>query len=189
MFLFFSALLYTQETYSINQYGPYIIDSGVLIKIPSRSQALQLVEFKNNYALFRSWYGGGGFTLFNIKNNAIIELRGERFIRVPKIIDDTDYISIFQNEYIIKLDLETLELLEITHVGRLYDLFYNYQSSWEIPTPVRVGERLVRYESESNSIHILYGTEIDMDKLEDYFFIYDTTLDRYAIRVHILPDR
>jgi hypothetical protein len=184
--------LIAQETYTINEHGTYVLDTRRLIKVPlsiKEDQGLHTIyQFWENYAVF-VYSGGGlnGIAIFNIENGSTLEIMDESFYGLPRIIEDDTYFAILHgdqnNDYIFKFDKVTLELVEKTYVGSLFDR-ERYLRPWEPVTIEKIGERTVRYITNNNSyIDVIYGADVEMREWWNFSVYYDGSLNRYTFFV------
>jgi hypothetical protein len=171
-----------QQSYTINEYGTYIIDnnSGNVIKLPVK-QDLFFIKFWKNYALF-SLIGVHGSILFNIDSGSVSEILYEPHHYGFKIFEDKNYFVIFLWGYIYKLDQINLKIIEKTYVGELYKYPETELAEYNDRTIVKIGERSIRYISDEDNtyIDITYGPKINMNYP---ITAYNSILNLFAICV------
>jgi hypothetical protein len=203
--LVYSLSLKAQETYTINEHGTYIVDSGAITKVPFGVSAndISIYGFWRNYAVFIFYELGDsmGVLLFNIDNKAVNYILDESFAVIPEIIEDDTYLCIMLGKwnnvssirkfdtkleldyFIYKFDMKSLELVEETYVGKLFRR-RRYLPTGEKITSNRINNNTVRYIHGNKYFDIIYDRGVDMRQWERFFVYYDNNLNRYAIFVN-----
>ena len=196
-----------QETYTVNEHGTYVIDSGVITKVPFRLPTdgnIGVCGFWRNYAVFCYSAGGSlGILVFNIENGASNDIFDESFSSIPEIIKDDTHLCImigkWNNDYyphrrwwamdnfdldyyIYKFDMKSLELLEETFVGRLLNRQIYYPTGEKITYNI-INDNTVRYAHGDKTFDIVYGQRVDMRQWDRFYVYYDSRLNRYAVFV------
>jgi hypothetical protein len=185
LLLVLSNSLIAQESYEINEYGIYVIDSGAVIKVPITGD-YSIFAFWKNYAIFFYWGGLEGIAIFNIENGAIIKLWDESFFGLPRILDDDVYFSILygneDNDYIFNFDKISLELIDKIYFDKS-SAHERFLPNWETINIEKIGDRTVSYSQDNNFFNVTYGPEVDISDWINYVVYYDRRLNRYAIFV------
>ena len=210
IFLFFLLLIYTmplkaQEMYTVNEHGLYVIDSGIITKVPFR------LPTNGNISIFGFWrdcavflYGDDeylGIVIFNIENGAVNDIMDESFFAIPEIIESDNHLRIMLGKwnndfsvrrfdveleldyYIYTFEIESLELLEETYVGK-FSSSRTYLPVGENITYNKTNDNTVRYSHEEIYFDVIYGPEVNMCQWDRFFVYYDSNLNRYAIFVN-----
>jgi hypothetical protein len=195
LLLVFSMSLQAQETYTINEHGTYVIDSGRIVKVPIRKYedySYIFHGFWEDIAVFQYDLSQKGIVIYNIKNRAAAEIPGTASFVMLKILDDNEYFSVLygdkNDEYIYKFNKTTLELVRKIYVRSLYEQSYVVLHHWPpLGNPVikeKVGDRTVRYTIDDGKYtDIVYGPEVEMREWWNFSVYYNSNLNRYAIFV------
>jgi hypothetical protein len=184
----FSFYLFAQETYTIDEHGTYVIDSGRIIKVPIRRWedfSHFFHGFWGDIAIFQYDYSSKGLVIFNIKNGAVTEIQGTTSFVLPKFIEGNAYFYVLygsrNDEYILKFDKVTLELIEKNYVDTLAEREYPH---WKPINEEKIGKRTVRYTTDNGDyIDVIYDYEVEMREWWNFSVYYDSKLNRYVITV------
>jgi hypothetical protein len=121
--LFTSLPAYAQQSYTISDFGTYIIefDAGTIKRVPTGQD---LALWKNwdwkKYILFNCM-GRMGYVLYNVDSGAASDIIYEHGADDgAKILEDGDNLVLFLYAHTFTFDPVSLKLIEKKNVGRLY---------------------------------------------------------------------
>ncbi|MDR2941607.1 MAG: hypothetical protein LBV17_03345 [Treponema sp.] len=182
-YIFFVFQVNAQQSYTINDFGTYIIDCnlGIIKKVPI-DQELFFSRFWKDYAVFSCIINRHGTVIYNFKNGFISEILGG----VPptsgeKLIEVSPYIIYFVDCYIFKLDPVNLKIIEKTYVGELYKYPDTDEVELEPVVYEHKNKHSMRYRGKNNFIDITYASQIYPSNCTA---VYDSALNRYVVCVY-----
>jgi hypothetical protein len=175
-----------QEKFTINEYGTYVVYSGMIKKVPTALD-LRFHLFYENYAMFFVQGKIGKMVLFNIDSGAASEILDEPYGNGPKILETNPFFVIFYCDHIFKLDPITLKTIEKEYVGPLYIYPDKEYAEYEPVIRERISEKAFRYTGENNYIDVTYGKQINLSR-DRGSYGYDCwtvgRLNRYVLEVY-----